>query len=68
MISSDFLGRLLVVLRVQVFEMVNLFTVLDPAIKNFIGIVAIAGPLSIAGVIFLLKKIEKTDPDRIRWK
>ena len=48
--------------------MVNLFAVLDPAIKTFIGIVALAGPLSIAGVIFLLKKIEKDDPGRIRWK
>ncbi len=53
---------------VKGFEMINLFAVLDPAIKTFIGIVALAGPLSIAGVIFLLKKIEKTDPDRIRWK
>ena len=48
--------------------MINLFVVLNPAIKNFIEIVSVAGPLGIAGVIFLLKKIEKDDPDRIRWK
>ncbi len=68
MISPDSLARLFVVQTVQGFEIINLFAVLDPAIKTFIGIVAIAGPLSIAGVIFFLKKIEKDDPERIRWK
>ena len=68
MISSDSLARLFGVLTVQGFEMINLFSVLAPAIKTFLGIVALAGPVSIAGVIFLLKKIEKDDPDRIRWK
>ena len=41
---------------------------LDPATKTFIVLVAILGPLAIAGVIFKLKKIEKNDPQRIRWK
>ncbi len=68
MISPDSLTRLFLVLTVQGFEMINFFAVLDPAIKTFIGIVVLAGPLSIAGVIFLLKKIEKDNPDRIRWK
>ena len=68
MIPPDALARLFSILTVQRFEMINLFSVLDPAIKTFIGIVTVAGPLSIAGVILLLKKIEKNDPDRIRWK
>ena len=42
--------------------------VLDPTIKTFIYVVAIAGPLSIAVLIFLLKKIEKNNPERIRWR
>jgi len=28
----------------------------------------IIGPLCIAGLILLLKKIEKDNPERIRWK
>ena len=48
--------------------MINLFGVLDPLIKNFIEVVIIIGPLSILGVILVLKKIVKDDPDRIRWK
>ena len=48
--------------------MINLFAILDPAIKTFIGIVAILGPLSISGIIILLMNIEKNDPERIRWK
>ena len=48
--------------------MINTFGVLDPLIKTFIEVVIIIGPLSILGVIFLLKKIEKDNPDRIRWK
>ncbi len=48
--------------------MINSFGVLDPLIKNFIEAVIIIGPLSIACVILLLKKIEKGNPDRIRWK
>ena len=44
------------------------FAVLDPTIQTFIYVVAIAGPLSIAVLIFLLKKIEKKKPERIRWR
>ena len=43
------------------------FAVLDPTIQTFIYVVAIAGPVSIAVLIFLLKKIEKHNPERIRW-
>ena len=49
-------------------EMINLFGVLDPLIKTFIEVIIILGPLSMMGVILLLKKIEKDNPDRIRWK
>tara|TARA_B100001250_G_C19655586_1_gene724681 strand:- start:81 stop:245 length:165 start_codon:yes stop_codon:yes gene_type:complete len=49
-------------------KMMNSFAVLDPLIKTFIEVVIIIGPVSIAGVILLLKKIEKENPDRIRWK
>ncbi len=49
-------------------EMINSFAVLDPLIKTFIQVVIIIGPLSIFGLILLLKRIEKEKPDRIRWK
>ena len=49
-------------------EMINSFGALDPLIKTFIEVVIIIGPLSLGGVILLLKKIEKDNPDRIRWK
>ena len=42
--------------------------VLGPEIKAFIGVMAVVGPLAIAGLIFLLKKIEKQDPSKIRWR
>ncbi len=42
--------------------------VLDPTIQTFIYVVAIAVPLSIAVLIFLLKKIEKNNPEKIRWR
>ncbi|ABX08732.1 hypothetical protein [Prochlorococcus marinus] len=41
---------------------------LAPSIKTFIAVVAILGPLSIAGIILFLKKIEQKRPDRIRWR
>ena len=48
--------------------MIYLFGVLDPLIKTFIEFVIIIGPLTLAGLILLLKKIEKDNPDRVRWK
>ncbi len=44
------------------------FAVLDPLMKTFIEVVIVVGPLCIACVILLLKKIEKENPDRIRWR
>tara|TARA_Y100001968_G_C19402762_1_gene741948 strand:- start:170 stop:316 length:147 start_codon:yes stop_codon:yes gene_type:complete len=41
---------------------------LDPKIKFFIGAVAIFGPLAIAGLVLLLKNIQRENPERIRWK
>ena len=41
---------------------------LDPFIKSFILVTSILGPLSILGVVLILKKIENENPDRIRWK
>ncbi len=46
----------------------NLFAILDPTIKTFIWITALLGPLSITCLILLLKKIEKADPNKIRWR
>ncbi len=48
-------------------SMNNLIGVLGTEIKLFISIVFVLGPFSIAALILLLKKIEKTNPDRIRW-
>ncbi len=55
-------------MALRVVDMMNLFAVLDPLIKTFIQVALVMGPLSLVGVIFLLKKIEKDNPDRIRWK
>jgi len=50
-------------------EKSNIFlAVLDPTIKTFIWIAAFLGPLSIACLIMLLKRIEKNDPNKIRWR
>ena len=68
MISPDSLATLFVLLVVMDIDMVNSFGVLAPLIKTFIQLVFIIGPLCIAGVVMLLKKIEKDNPDRIRWK
>tara|TARA_Y100001968_G_C19118942_1_gene601002 strand:+ start:328 stop:534 length:207 start_codon:yes stop_codon:yes gene_type:complete len=68
MIPAVSLSRLFAVMAVLGVEMINLFGTLDPLIKTFIEVVLLIGPLSIAGVILLLKKIENDNPDRIRWK
>ena len=68
MIPPDSLSRQMVVMVVTVVEMINLFAVLDPLIKTFIQVTLVIGPLSLVGVILLLKKIEKDNPDSIRWK
>ncbi len=48
--------------------MIALFGVLDPGIKTFLLIVSIIGPTAILLLILLLKRIEKNDPNRIRWR
>ena len=68
MIPPDSPSRLLVVMAVIIVEMMNRFAALDPLIKNFIQLSLLIGPLTLAGVILLLKKIEKDHPERIRWK
>ncbi len=42
--------------------------VLSPEIKYFIGAMIVCGPLGIFGLILILKKIQKKNPDRIRWR
>ena len=68
LIPPDSLSRLLVVMAVAVVEMMNCFAVLDPLIKTFIQVALVIGPLSLVGVVLLLRKIEKDHPERIRWK
>ena len=55
-------------MAVTVFEMMSCFAVLDPLIKGFIQVALVIGPLSLVGVILLLRKIEQDHPERIRWK
>ena len=64
----DSFSRLLVVMAAAVVEMMNCFAVLDPLIKTFIQVALVIGPLSILGVVLILRKIEKDHPERIRWK
>ena len=68
LIPPDSLSRLLVVMVAAVVDMMICFAVLDPLIKTFIQAALVIGPLSLVGVILILKKIEKDHPERIRWK
>ena len=68
LIPPESLSRLLVVMVATVVEIMNFFAVLDPLIKTFIQVALVIGPLSLVGVILLLRKIEKDHPERIRWK
>ncbi len=65
LIPPESLSRLLVVMAVTVVEMMNF---LDPLIITFIQVALVIGPLSLLGVVLLLRKIEKNHPERIRWK
>ncbi len=67
-IPSDSLSGLLVVMAAIVVGTMNCFVVLDPLIKTFIQVSLVIGPLSLVGVVLLLRKIEKDHPERIRWK
>jgi len=68
LIPPDSLSRLLVVMVATVVEKMNFFAVLDPLIKTFIQVALVLGPLSLLGVVLILRKIEKDHPERIRWK
>ncbi|KGG12541.1 hypothetical protein EV05_1753 [Prochlorococcus sp. MIT 0601] len=41
---------------------------LTPLIIKFIWVVAFLGPVSIAIIIYILKQIEKENPERVRWR
>ena len=68
LIPPDSLSRLLVVMAAAVVDMMKFFAVLDPLIKTFIQVSLVIGPLSLVGVVLILRKIEKEHPERIRWK
>ena len=68
LIPPDLPSRLLVVMAAVIFEKINCFAVLDPLIKTFIQVALVIGPLSLVGVVLILRKIEKDHPERIRWK
>ena len=68
LILPDSLSRLLVVMVATVVEKMNFFAVLDPLIKTFMQVALVIGPLSLVGLVLLLRKIEKDHPERIRWK
>ena len=68
LIPPDSLSRLLVVMAATVVQMMNCFAVLDPLIITFIQFALVIGPLSLVGVVLLLRKIGKDHPERIRWK
>ena len=68
LIPPDSLSRLLVVMVATVVEKMNFFAVLDPLIKTFMKVALVIGPLSLVGLVLLLRKIEKGHPERILWK
>ncbi len=68
LISPDTLLRLLAVMAAEVVEKMNCLAVLDPLIKTFMQVALVVGPLSLVGVVLILRKIEKDHPERIRWK
>ena len=41
---------------------------LGPELKLFITAAAVVGPLSIILLLFFIKRIEKQNPERIRWR
>ena len=68
LIPPDSLSRLLVVMVATVVEKMNFFAVLDPLIKTFMQVALVIGPLSLVGLVLLLRKIEIDHPERISWK
>ncbi len=45
-----------------------LIAVLGPEIKLLLAALAIVGPVAIIILILLIKRIERENPDRIRWR
>ena len=41
---------------------------LGPEVKAVLVVFAIAGPVAIGILFFIIKRIEKENPDRIRWR
>ena len=68
LIPPGSLSRFFVVMAITVVEIMNCFAVLDPLIKTFMQVALVIGPLSLVGLVLLLRKIEKEHPERIRWK
>ena len=68
LIPPNSLSRLLVVMVATFVDKMNFFAVLDPLIKTFMQVALVIGPLSLVGLVLLLRKIEKDHPERIRWK
>ena len=68
LIPLDSFSRLLVVMVATFVETINFFAVLDPLIQTFVQVALVMGPLSLVGLVLLLRKIEKDHPERIRWK
>ena len=68
LIPLDSLSTLSVVTAATVVDRINYFAALDPLIKTFIQVALVIGPLSLVGVVLLLRKIEKDHPERIHWK
>ncbi len=68
LIPPDSLSRLLVVMVATFVEIMNSFAVLDPLIQTFMQVALVIGPLSLVGLVLLIRKIEKDHPERIRWK
>ena len=68
LIPPDSLSRLLVVMVATVVEKMNFVAVLDTLIQTFKQVALVIGPLSLVGLVLLLRKIEKDHPERIRWK
>ena len=66
-ILPNSLSRLFVEMEFKLFDLIGLFLVLDPLIITFIQVALVLGPLSLLGVLLLLRKIEKDHPERIRW-
>mgnify|MGYP007063349779 CR=1 FL=1 len=42
--------------------------VLGPEVKSLLVVFAIVGPMAIGILLFIIKRIEKENPDRIRWR